>query len=109
MIKIEPQTIEEFNEAIAQHPSALADFFKDNCPGCKMLDASLAKLTGPEFDNLVLIKAKLEVLGEDLFKGFGLRQTPTLMAFRDGQETARLPGFTPPANLQKWIEQQSLI
>ena len=53
MNTLHPDTIEAFHEALAQNPAAMADFYKDNCPGCKMLDASLAKLTAPEFDDVV--------------------------------------------------------
>ena len=108
MNTLHPDTIEAFHEALAQHPAAMADFYKDNCPGCKMLDASLAKLTAPEFEGLVLIKAKLEVLGEDFFKGLGLRQTPSLIAYRDGAEVARLPGFQPPKTLEAWVHKHLL-
>ena len=103
MNTLHPETVGAFHEALANHPAALADFYKDNCPGCKMLDASLAKLTASEFENVVLIKAKLEVLGEDFFKGLGLRQTPSLIAYRDGAEVERLPGFQPPKTLEAWI------
>lgn len=103
MNTLHPQTVEDFHKIIAEHPAVMADFYKDNCPGCKMLDASLSKLTAPEFEDVVLVKAKLEVLGEEFFKGLGLRQTPSLIAYRGGAEAARLPGFQPPKALEAWV------
>ena len=108
MNMIHPATVEAFHQAIADYPAVLVDFYKDNCPGCKMLEASLGKLSGAEFDDLPLVKAKLEVLGEDFFKGVGLRQTPTLLAYRNAAEVARLPGFQTPKTLEDWVRKNML-
>ncbi|RRN78650.1 MULTISPECIES: thioredoxin family protein [Pseudoxanthomonas] len=86
--------------ALAAHPRLLVDYWKDACPGCTMLDLALRRFaTEPAAQGLVLLKVKLEEVGEDFFRGLGLRQTPTLALFRDGVETARLPGFQGPAQL----------
>ena len=86
--------------AIAAHACLLVDYHKDDCPGCRMLDLSLqAFATEPAAADLVLLKVKLETVGEDFFRGLGLRQTPTLSLFTDGVETARLPGFQTPAQI----------
>ena len=91
---------DEYNAALAAHPRLLVDYYKDNCPGCTMLDMSLKKFAAePDAAGLVLLKVKLEQVGEEFFRGLGLRQTPTLALFRDGVETARLPGFQGPAQL----------
>ncbi|MGB3393677.1 MAG: thioredoxin family protein [Stenotrophomonas sp.] len=93
---------DEFNTAIAAHAHVLVDFHKDNCPGCRMLDASLQKFSAtPAASGVTLLKVKLETVGEDFFHGLGLRQTPTLALFRDGQEVARLPGFQTPAQVEQ--------
>ena len=86
--------------AIAAHPRLLVDFHKDDCPGCRMLDMSLrAFAAGPGTAGLVLLKVRLETVGEDFFRGLGLRQTPTLVLCADGAEVARLPGYQPPARI----------
>lgn len=100
-----PDSIEAFDAVIQENRRVLVDFYKDNCPGCKMLDASLAKITDPSFEGVVLVKAKLEILGEDFFKGLGLRQTPTLIAYVDGKEASRLPGFSPPAKIESFMSE----
>lgn len=96
---------EHYRTAIAAHPRLLVDFHKDNCPGCRMLDMSLRKFaTDADAKGLVLLKVKLETVGEDFFRGLGLRQTPTLSLYRDGVEAARLAGFQAPAQIVDAID-----
>ncbi|MGD6594541.1 thioredoxin family protein [Xanthomonas citri pv. citri] len=92
---------EHYTQTLAAHPRALVDFYKDNCPGCRMLDMSLDKFANSDAANgVALLKVKLEVVGEDFFRDLGLRQTPTLALYRDGAEVARLPGFQAPAQVE---------
>ena len=90
--------------ALAAHPRLLVDYYKDDCPGCKMLDMSLAKFAAdPVAEGVVLLKVKMETVGEDFFRDLGLRQTPTLSLFRDGTETRRLPGFQAPGQIAQAV------
>ena len=87
--------------AIAAHPRLLVDYHKHDCAGCRMLDMSLRIFAGtPAATGVVLLKVKLETVGEEFFRGLGLRQTPTLSLFTDGSEAARLPGFQTPAQIE---------
>lgn len=91
---------DEYTAALSAHPRLLVDYNKDNCPGCRMLDMSLDKFAATEAaSGLILLKVKMEEIGEDFFRGLGLRQTPTLALFKDGAEVARLPGFQSPAQV----------
>lgn len=91
---------DDIHAAIAAHPRLLVDWYKDDCPGCRMLDRSLQVFAAtPEARDLVLLKVRLEVVGEACFRAMGLRQTPTLTIHCDGAEAARLPGFQSPAQL----------
>lgn len=91
---------EDVRAAIAAHPRLLVDWYKDDCPGCRMLDRSLQVFASmPEAEALVLLKVRLETVGEACFRTMGLRQTPTLTFHRDGTEIARLPGFQSPAQM----------
>lgn len=93
-------TPDDHAAAIAAHPRLLVDYHKDDCPGCRMLDMSLQKFAAdPAADGVVLLKVKLETVGEAFFRGLGLRQTPTLALYRDGNEAARLPGFQSPSQV----------
>ena len=95
-------TPDDDDAAIRAHPRLLVDDYKDDCPGCRMLDMSLAKFaTTDDAANVVLLKVKMETIGEDFFRNLGLRQTPTLALFKDGSEAARLPGFQARARSHK--------
>jgi len=99
-------TPDDYTAAINAYPRLLVDYHKDNCPGCRMLEMSLAKFADdPAANTLVLLKVKLETVGERFFRDLGLRQTPTLSLFRDGAEVARLPGFQPPQQVAAAVAQ----
>lgn len=95
---------DEYAAALAAHPRLLVDYYKDQCPGCKMLEMSLQKFSDtPAASELTLLKVKLEEIGEAFFRSLGLRQTPTLSLFANGTETARLPGFQTPAQIESAV------
>jgi len=95
---------DEYHAALAAHPRLLVDYFKDNCPGCRMLEMSLQKFAAePAAAGLVLLKVRMETVGEDFFRALGLRQTPTLSLFRDGSEAGRLAGFQAPGQIAQAV------
>jgi len=102
MLTLDADTPETYTAAINAHPRLLVDYYKDNCPGCRMLEMSLGKFAAtPAAEGIALLKVKMETLGEDFFRQLGLRQTPTLAVFKDGQETRRLPGYQTPAQIEQ--------
>lgn len=104
MQTLEAASPEDVHAAIAAHPRLLVDFHKDDCPGCRMLDMSLRKFASePAAAGLVLLKVRLETVGEALFHDLGLRQTPTLSLYRNGREAGRLAGFQPPARIAQAV------
>jgi thioredoxin 1 len=105
MQTLDASSPDDFRDAIAAHPRLLVDYHKDDCPGCRMLEMSLQKFAAdPAAAGLVLLKVKMETVGADFFRGLGLRQTPTLSLFRDGEEAARLPGFQTPAQVVQAVD-----
>lgn len=91
---------EAFDTLRQNTPVFLADFWKDRCVNCKMLDLAFQKFAAtPEAAGLTVAKLKLEDLGEDLFYAQSVRQAPTLILYRDGREAARLSGFIPPEKI----------
>ena len=106
MQTLHASTPDDYAAALAAHPRLLVDYYKDDCPGCKMLDMSLAKFAAdPAAEGVALLKVKMEIVGEDFFRGLGLRQTPTLALFKDGNEAARLPGFQAPGQIAGAVAQ----
>ncbi|MET4618245.1 thioredoxin 1 [Stenotrophomonas sp. 2619] len=93
-------TPDAYHAALRDHPTVLVDFHKDNCPGCRMLDMSLASIAdSPSTSGIVLLKVHLETIGEVFFRSLGLRQTPTLLLVRDGHEVARRAGYQSPKQI----------
>ena len=104
MLTLDAASAQDFHSAIAAHPRLLVDFHKDHCPGCRMLDMSLRSFdASPAAEGLLLLRVKLETVGEALFHALGLRQTPTLSLYRDGEEVARLAGFQAPAQISEAV------
>lgn len=101
---IDATTPEQFQQLLADHPRVLVDFHKDRCPGCRMLDMSLQRVaSGTAGQGTTLLRVQLEVVGEAFFRELGLRQTPTLSLFLDGDERMRMPGFQSPQQIEAAI------
>lgn len=101
-------TPEQFQQVLANSPRVLVDFYKDQCPGCSMLALSLQKFAAqPEAAGLVLLKVRLEDVGEALFRSLGLRQTPTLCLYVEAVEQRRLAGFQSPAQITAAVSDSS--
>jgi len=101
MLTLNADTPESYAATIKSHPLLLVDYYKDNCPGCRMLEMSLGKFAAtPAAEGVALLKVKMETIGEAFFRGLGLRQTPTLAIFKDGREIHRLPGYQTPAQIE---------
>lgn len=106
MTTITVTSVEHFAELKKNSPRLLADFWKDSCMNCKMLDLSFQKLIQADPGALAettLAKLKLEDLGEAIFHAHGVRQAPTLLQFQNGAETARHSGFIPPDKIRSLI------
>ncbi|WMJ69466.1 thioredoxin family protein [Stenotrophomonas sp. 24(2023)] len=103
---IDATTPEQYRQLLAEHPRVLVDFHKDQCPGCRMLEMSLQRVGARGIgQGMTLLRVQLEVVGEAFFRDLGLRQTPTLALFRDGDERTRLAGFQSPAQIEAAITQ----
>lgn len=100
MLTLHAETPAQYHAALARYPTLLVDFHKDDCPGCRMLEMSLAAAAAaPQAEGVTLLKVRLEAIGEAFFRSLGLRQTPTLCVVRDAQEVRRLPGYQSPAQI----------
>lgn len=100
MLTLHATTPDHYHATLRAHPIVLVDFHKDDCPGCRMLDMSLASFAaGARAAGVVLLRVKLETIGEPFFRDLGLRQTPTLLLVRDGNEVARLAGYQSPTQI----------
>jgi len=106
MLTLAADSPETYAAALKAHPQLLVDYYKDNCPGCRMLEMSLGKFAAtPAAKDIALLKVKMEVIGEAFFRELGLRQTPTLALFKGGQETRRLPGYQTPMQIEQAVSE----
>jgi len=104
MLTLDADSPETYTAAINAHPHLLVDYYKDHCPGCRMLEMSLNRFAAtPAAEGVALLKVKMETIGEEFFRGLGLRQTPTLAVFKDGREIHRLPGYQTPVQIEHAI------
>ncbi len=68
MTSIEIKSPEEFQAHINGEELVYVDYWKDNCPNCKMLDLSFAEFKNSEIASKVkVLKVKLEEMGENFF------------------------------------------
>jgi len=104
MLTLDAKTSADYAAALSGYPCLLVDYYKDACPGCRMLELSLSRFAATSAaEGITLLKVKMEVVGEDFFRNLGLRQTPTLALFKDGQEIQRLPGYQTPAQIEQAV------
>ncbi|EIA20353.1 thioredoxin [Listeria fleischmannii 1991] len=102
MTSIEIKSLEEFQKHMASNELVYVDFWKDNCPNCKMLDLSFQEFKNSDHaEKVKVLKVKLEEMGENFFFDQDIRQTPTLVLYRGGEELTRLNGFIPPNKIEE--------
>lgn len=105
MLTLQAHSADDYHDALRHHPTVLVDFYKDQCPGCRMLDMALAQVAStPAAADVVLLKVKFETVGEAFFRELGLRQTPTLSLVREGHEVQRLAGYQSPAQIEAALD-----
>ncbi|EAE2756378.1 thioredoxin family protein [Listeria innocua] len=104
MTSIEIKSPEEFQAHINGEELVYVDYWKDNCPNCKMLDLSFAEFKNSEIASKVkVLKVKLEEMGENFFFDRDVQQTPTLVLYKGGEEIHRLNGFIPPNKIEEAV------
>ena len=95
-------TKDDFDSTIAQG-RALVDFWADWCGPCKMLAPVIEELA-ERYDGEVKV-CKVDVdASPELAMRFGVMSIPTVIAFRDGDETGRRIGVQPMEELEKLLD-----
>lgn len=87
------KTGDELASAIASTSNVLVDFYKDNCQPCKMVELLLKQVEDKSERDLTILKVRLEIVGEEVFRDYEVRSTPTLMFFKDGKMVRSNPGL----------------
>lgn len=103
---IDITTAEAFVTALKEHEFCIVDFYKDRCAGCAMLTNTFKALDKDgQYADIPVLKVKMEDVGEDFFTAQGLRQTPTVKFYIDGEAVIAAPGFSSPATMKSLIKQ----
>ena len=81
----------------------LADFYSDSCVPCKRLSPVLAEIEEQYADRINIAKININFDAE-LAEKYEVRAAPTLIFFKDGQETERLIGAVRKSEITEIIE-----
>ena len=92
---------EEFHDVLAS-PVLLADFYSDSCVPCKRLSPVLAELE-EEHTDIKFVKVNV-AYEEDLVEKYEVQASPTLILFRNGEETGRLRGAVKKEELEEFLK-----
>lgn len=84
---------QEFDELVKKSKkTVLVDFFATWCGPCKMLTPILENIKDEIGDTADIYKMDIDEC-MDLAKSFGIMSVPTMIIFKDGEETDRLVGL----------------
>ena len=93
--KINVQNFE--NEVLNNAGTVLVDFYADWCGPCKMV-APIVEEIANEREDISVGKVNVDESGA-LAMRYGIVSIPTLMVFKNGEETARIVGFRPKSDI----------
>lgn len=91
------------NEVIKSDITVLADFYSDSCVPCKRLSPLLADIEEQYADSIKLVKVNIN-FDSELAEKYEVQAAPTLIFFKDGQETERLRGTVKKSDITELIE-----
>lgn len=92
---------ENFKEEIKEG-NILLDFYADWCGPCKMLGISLEEISNT-IEDLTILKVNIDKF-ENITKEYGIMSIPTLIMYKNGEETNKEVGFLNPEELKNFIE-----
>ncbi len=91
------------NEVMNSEIPVLVDFFAVWCGPCKMLAPILAEFAQENEGKVKVCKVNVDDEGE-LAQRFGVMSIPTIIVFKNGEETTKSVGFVDKSGLSALIE-----
>lgn len=91
-----------FKPAISTETPVLVDFWAPWCGPCKAIAPMLEELAGELAGKIQIAKLDVDEHGP-LAAEFGVRNIPTLILFKNGQEVERITGAIPKASIKEKI------
>lgn len=99
-IKITP---ENFNEVKNGNLPVVLDFWATWCGPCRAIAPSLSQLAEQYDGQIIVGKCDVEEC-EDAAMEFGIRNVPTLVFIKNGEEVDRMVGAAPKAKIEEKIK-----
>ena len=91
-------TKENFQEVLSSELPVVIDFWAEWCGPCRMVAPIVEELAG-EYEGRVLICTCDAEKSDDIVATYKVRNIPTLVFLKDGQEVARIVGATTKAEI----------
>lgn len=105
MAKTVDVSAEDFEaEVLNEDRPVLVDFWSETCGHCMTLNPQY-DAAAEENDEVKFAKVSFQE-AKDLFREHGVRATPTLILFADGEEVARTVGAKRADEINDWITEQ---
>jgi len=100
-------TGEDFEEEVIKCTDmpVLVDFWSETCGHCLALNPQYDQAAEAREGEVKFAKVSFQDC-RDLFSEHGVRATPTLVLFRDGEEIARTVGAMRADDLQEWLDER---
>ena len=96
-------TSENFESLKNGSQPLVVDFWATWCGPCRMLAPVISELAEQYDGKIIVGKCDVEE-NEELAVEFGIRNIPTILFFKDGQQVAKLVGAQPKAVLEEKIQ-----
>lgn len=90
------------NEVLNAEGLILADFYSDSCIPCKRMSPVLAELE-EQYEALKIAKINVN-FDSELAEKYEVQASPTLVFFKNGEETARLKGAVKKSEIVEIID-----
>lgn len=90
-------------EVLQSELPVIVDVWAPGCAPCKMLGPMLQRFAASQPNRFKLVMVNLQDFAETAAQ-LGVRATPTLLAYRDGEELGRRSGAMIPSQLHQWLE-----
>ncbi|MCH5297453.1 MAG: thioredoxin [Ruminococcus sp.] len=90
-------------EVLNSEKTVLVDFYSDSCVPCKRMSPVLAEIEEQYADSLKVVKININFDAE-LTEKYEIQSVPTLIFFKDGQETERIIGAVKKSEITELLE-----